>query len=97
METIKFADPCNEMVIFRFDDCWEVIGPFRAKLANEAVSWCVRNKRPVFICLEEEFKKFGKPVEPGAKDYFQNPPEWWYPKNCEGIYPAEIQLSPDLV
>lgn len=97
MKTIKFADPCNEIVIFRIADCWEAIGPFRAELANEAVRWCVRNKMPVFICLEEEFEKFGKPVEPGAKDYFQNPPEWWYPKNFDGISPAEVQLSPEMV
>ena len=75
METI--TDPRNEMVLFRFKHYWEAIGPVSANLADETVRWCISNEMAAFICLDEEFEKFGKPGDPEAKDYFEKPPEWW--------------------
>ncbi len=83
MENIKVIDPRNEMVLFRLEHYWEAIGPLRACLADESVRCCVSAKIAAFICLDEEFEKFGKPGDPEAKDYFTEPPKWWPSSNFE--------------
>jgi len=93
MGIVKFIDPRNEVVLFRFEHYWEAIGPLRANLADETVRWCISNKMAAFICLDEEFKKFGKPADPEAKNYFQEPPEWWPPANFEQIDTVEEQQA----
>jgi hypothetical protein len=93
METFTIVDPRNEMVLFRLEHYWEAIGPLRANLADETVRWCISNKMAAFICLDEEFEKFGKPADPEAKDYFQEPPEGWPPANFEPIDTGEEQQA----
>lgn len=87
MKTLILEDPRNEVVIFYLDGYWEAIGPLRAEIADEAVQWCVSKKMPAFICLQEEFKKLGKPADLHAGEYFKTPPSWWF---------DEEQLTPPI-
>jgi hypothetical protein len=83
MRDIKIVDPRNEMVLYYFAGKWEVVGPLRSYRASEAVQWCIDKKVPAFICLREEFEKFGTPVDIKACEYYNEPPDWWLEVECQ--------------